>query len=217
MSPPPPTATLAAMNAARHLFSREEALMNTSPDHRHRPRSYRLRRTRTAAIITALGGAGLLVAACGGSPSSAGGSHHGGGSASSASGIAYSQCMRAHGVPNFPDLGSGRQIPKAVIVAALRQVSDSVARRASDACASLYPRQQTSQPLTAQQQQDYLRAAACIRSHGFPGFPDPTFSGGSVHFNVPPGMNTTSPQAVQAVQACRHFIPAGLPYSGSGG
>ena len=191
--------------------------MNTSPDRRHHPGWYCPGRTRAAAFITVVAGTALLAAACGGSPSpaGAGGSSNGGGSANSASGVAYSQCMRAHGVPNFPDLGG--QVTKQVIVAALRQVSDSVARRASDACQHLYPGQHTSQPLTAQQQQDYLRAAACIRSHGITNFPDPTFSGGSVHFNVPSGINTSSPQVIQAVQACRHLIPAGLPYAGSDG
>jgi hypothetical protein len=204
------------MNAEQHLFSREEALMNIWPDRKDHPSPGRLRPARTAAIITAMAGTVLLAAACGGSPSSAGaGSSNGGGSASSASGTAYAQCMRTHGVPNFPDPGS--QDNKPARVAALRQVSDSVARQASDACAHLYPTGQTSQPLTAQQQQDYLRAAACIRSHGITNFPDPTFSGGSVHFNVPSGIDTSSPQVIQAVQACRHFIPAGLPYAGTDG
>ncbi|MBO0822970.1 MAG: hypothetical protein J2P27_03805 [Actinobacteria bacterium] len=99
---------------------------------------------------------------------------------------------------------------------AFRQVSDSVAKSASDACANLNPAGQGTPTLTAQQQQDYLRAAACMRAHGITNFPDPTFSGGSVHFALPASMDTSSAQFAQARQTCVRLIPPGLPYSGSG-
>ena len=65
---------------------------------------------RTAAGIIAAAGLALLTAACGGSPSStgSGGSSNAGGAANQRE-VAYSHCMRSHGVPNFPDpSGSGR-------------------------------------------------------------------------------------------------------------
>jgi hypothetical protein len=96
-------------------------------------------------------------------------------------------------------------------------VSVSRLRAALDACVNLNPKAngQGSQPLTAQEQQDYLRAAACMRSHGVPSFPDPSFSGGHVSFSIPSSINTSSPQVVHAIQVCQKLIPAGLPYSGS--
>src|SRR5262249_33908012 len=39
--------------------------------------------------------------------------------------------------------------------------------------------------ITPAEQAAYLRAAACIRSHGVPDFPDPTFQNGHVKFNIP--------------------------------
>ena len=66
---------------------------------------------------------------------------------------------------------------------------------------------------TAQQQADYLKAAACMRRHGIAGFPDPVFSGGDVHFPLPAGMNANSTQFLRAREICEQLIPNGLPYS----
>ncbi|MBO0835754.1 MAG: hypothetical protein J2P28_09570 [Actinobacteria bacterium] len=176
------------------------------------------RLARPAALITVIASAALLAAACSDSPSSTrtSGSTASGGSANSSTGVAYSQCVRSHGVPNFPDPDSNGQIPKEAAVRALREVSDSVAKSASGACANLNPAGQGPTTLTTQQQQDYLRAAACMRSHGITNFPDPTFSGGSVHFAFPSSIDTSSARFAQAQQICVRLIPAGLPYSGSG-
>jgi hypothetical protein len=72
------------------------------------------RAPRTGAVVIATAALGLLAAACSGSPSSAGsgGSTAAGGSAGSPSAVAYSACMRSHGVPNFPDPSSSGQVPK---------------------------------------------------------------------------------------------------------
>jgi hypothetical protein len=124
--------------------------------------------------------------------------------------------VRSHGVPDFPDPGSNGQIPNDA-KRALREVSDSVAKAATYACRNLNPAGQGSPPLTAQGQQDYLRAAACMRSHGFANFPDPTFPGGRMNIFIPSSIDTKSRQFTQAQQTCARFVPAGLRYSGSGG
>jgi hypothetical protein len=72
---------------------------------------------------------------------------------------------------------------------------------------------QPSQTITAQDQQDYLKAAACLRSHGITNFPDPTFSDGTVKFDIPSSIDTHSTQFIPAAQICAKLIPAGLPYS----
>ena len=194
--------------------------MNNSPGRRASPRPPWPRRARVAAVITPMAAAALLTAACSGSPSStgSGGSLTAGGSANSSSAVAYSRCVRGHGVPNFPDPDSNGQIPKEAVVPALREVGDSRAKAATNACANLNPAGQESPTLTAREQQDYLRAAACMRSHGITNFPDPTFPGG--HVNLPQissSIDTSSTQFTQARQTCEKLIPAGLPYSWSGG
>ncbi len=123
--------------------------------------------------------------------------------------------MRAHGVPAFPDPGSDGRPTKAAIIQAAHQVSSSVFRAAGTACGHLLPAGPP--PLTAGQQQDYLRAAACMRAHGIASFPDPTFSQGTAHFTIPAGIDINSPQVTHARQICQRLIPAGLPYSGSDG
>jgi hypothetical protein len=83
--------------------------MNDSTRVMRRPRRAWPPAARTAAAIIATAALALLAAACGGSPSSAGsgGSPDGGASASSPSAVAYSSCLRSHGVPNYPDPGGG--------------------------------------------------------------------------------------------------------------
>jgi hypothetical protein len=160
----------------------------------------------------------LLAAACSAGPSStgSGGSPNAGGSANSQA-LSYSRCVRAHGVPDFPDPDSSGQIPKEAVVRALRGVSDSLAKAATNACANLNPAGQESPTLTAHEQQDYLRAAACMRSHGITNFPDPVFPGGRVSLSIPSSIDTRSERFIQAAQTCTRLIPAGLPYSRPGG
>src|SRR5260370_7568829 len=58
---------------------------------------------RAGPLAAALAGAALLAAACsGGSPNPSAGAGSPGGSERT-SALAYSQCMRAHGIKNFPD------------------------------------------------------------------------------------------------------------------
>ena len=67
--------------------------------------------------------------------------------------------------------------------------------------------------ITPADQADYLKAAECMRSHGVPDFPDPTFGKNTVTFNVPPNIDPNSSQAKSAVATCSKLIPPGLPYS----
>jgi hypothetical protein len=206
MRPPPPAGTLDAMN----------------------PPSLWPGRVRATAALAVAAAAVLTAAACGGSPSStnsastpnagSGGTPNAGGSVGSGL-LAYSRCMRSHGVADYPDPGSNGQIAKQAVASAASSVGASVFQSAGSACASLAPAGVGGPPITAQEQQDYLNAAACMRSHGITGFPDPNFSNGTVSLNIPSSIDTTSPQFNQARQTCERLIPAGLPFSdnGSGG
>ena len=75
--------------------------------------------------------------------------------------------------------------------------------------------QPPAQTITPADQADYLKAAACMRSHGIPDFPDPTFQNNTVTFNIPPNIDPNSSQAKSAVAICQKLIPTGLPYSSS--
>src|SRR5215469_11011390 len=173
------------------------------------------RRARAAAVMTVAAAAAFVAAACSNIPSTAGsgGAPTAGGAAGNASWLAYAQCVRSHGVPGFPDPNTSEQLPAGAAKRALREVSDSVAKAATYACAKLNPAESGPHALTAQQEQDYLKAAACMRSHGITNFPDPTFSGGSVG-RIPASIDTSSPQFTRARQICERLIPAGLRSSG---
>ena len=97
---------------------------------------------RTAAAIIAIAVLALLAAACsdGPSPTGSGGSADAGGSANSPSAVSYSQCMRSHGVPNFPDPGSngGFNLGPAGGSGGLDPNSPQF-QKASQACQSLMP------------------------------------------------------------------------------
>jgi hypothetical protein len=164
------------------------------------------RRARLAAAITVMAAAALLAAACGGSPSStgSGGSPTAGGSANSSSAVAYSRCVRAHGVPNFPDPGSSGQIPGDAAKGALRGVSDSRAKAATYACAHLNPGNSSgSQPAaSAQTIAERLSFSRCMRGRGVPNFPDPNSTGGyDLH-----GIDPHSPVVKSAALTCLHVL-----------
>jgi hypothetical protein len=173
--------------------------------------------------IIAMASLALLAAACGGSPSSTstGGSSNANGSANSRL-VAYSQCMRSTGVPNFPDPAGG-VLPK--VSAQELRVSSSQLQVAQGACQHLLPA--TGGSLTGSSlRQCYLAGACpqalvqqalsagrefaqCMRSHGAPDWPDPTVdSQGRPLFNItvprppPPQVNT-------AINECERLVPAG--------
>jgi hypothetical protein len=191
---------------------------------------WRLRLCRAGAMAGGVLVVGVIVAACGGEPSTPGvatastttTSRSAGGATHTSGLLAYSSCMRSHGVPNFPDPDGSGGIPKQGVINAEGAVSSSQATLAQNGCAHLLPTGgslsgHARQTVTVQDQQYYLNAVACMRAHGIANFPDPVFSGGGVSFTQPPGIDTSSTQFVQANQICRRLIPAGLPDSGSGG
>jgi hypothetical protein len=159
--------------------------------------------------------AALLAAACGSSPSStgtAGAPNAGGATSTAAQAVAYTQCMRSHGVPEYPDPDSSGQLQK---IGSGQQVGVSDARfnTATSACQSLWPYQ----GLTASQQQqeltDMVKFAQCMRSHGVPTLPDPVATDGQVKFVISvskTGINPESPQVQAKLQQCLHVLPAGM-------
>lgn len=152
-------------------------------------------------LLSAVAGVALLVAACGGSGPAAVKSPYD-------KALAYSQCMRGHGIPAFPDPGS-----KGIIISTpadhLAQGSPQFVS-ASKACNHLDP----STPLTVAQVRQLssgaLKNVACVRAHGLPGMPDPVVNAGGVAQALPPGISPLSPLLQSAQRACRKFMP-GLP------
>jgi hypothetical protein len=113
-------------------------------------------------------------------------------------------------VPSFPDPDSSGQIPKET--PQQLGVSDSVLKRAQQACQNLWPYQPLTQAQQRQQLTDDLKFAQCMRSHGLPRFPDPTSSGGRIEFVISTsrdGFDPHSAQTLAKARACEHVLPAG--------
>jgi hypothetical protein len=159
--------------------------MNHSTRVMRRPRRARPPAARTAAVIIATAGLALLVTACSASPSStgSGGASNAGGSANSPNAggsanarlVAFSRCVRSHGVPNFPDPQAGASNAKFPSAQQLR-VSSSQLSTAENACQRLLPvgiDDQFSPAEVPLLLRGMLPFARCMRSHGVPNFPDP--------------------------------------------
>ncbi len=182
-------------------------------------------RRRRPLLSAALIAAGVLVggaavAACGGGSSTPGAAT---GSTTAKTGLVpYARCMRSHGVPKFPDPASTGGIPKQALVSAESGLSTSQVQVAQNHCKHLLPPtgSLSGHPvhqITSEQRQDYLQAAACMRSHGVTDFPDPVFTGGTVEFpELDHLVDLNSPLVKRAYQICQKLIPPGLPYGGSG-
>jgi hypothetical protein len=63
------------------------------------------------------------------------------------------------------------------------------------------------QELSSAQQQAWLNWSKCIRGHGLPNFPDPTFPGGRAVQISGPGASST-PQLQSAMAACKSQMPS---------
>jgi hypothetical protein len=177
---------------------------------------------RTVAAVIAAAGLALLAAACGGSPGSPLAQLSSTATATSTSSstpsaastqqngtLAFANCMRSHGVPNFPDPDSSGNLVKEP--PQQLGVSSSELNTAQAACQHLLPTQ-TQSPAQLQHERaaDLLRLARCMRAHGIHNFPDPTSTG---QITKPPGVDTNSPQVQAAAQACQQYVP---PHVGSG-
>jgi hypothetical protein len=181
-------------------------------------------------------GAALLIAAvvpltaCGSSnPTTSGGA-----TTKFNAALSLARCMRAHGVPNFPDpSGNGRgglqiqQSQRAGSGASMKvngvAVNAPAFQGAMQSCRSKLPNGGQPPPLSASRRAAMLKFSQCMRAHGLPNFPDPTFgAGGGVRIGFGPssGINPSSPVFQAAQKACAptgrglEFKTAGPPPGG---
>ena len=153
--------------------------------------------TRSLLIAAAAVGTSMLAAGCGGSSTPAAGTGH-------RSVLAYSRCMHAHGIANFPDPNPQGGIDKNQIIALGNSPQMNAA---STACAHVMPTSglgpsQAGPPPHARFA-DALAFARCVRRHGFPTFPDPTSSGQlTAQMISGAGIDVHQPAALRAGDAC---------------
>ena len=128
---------------------------------------------------------------------------------------AFSKCMRANGVPNFPDLGSnGMEIAAGKGTLSINGVSVNAPayKAARPKCRKYLPHQQVTQEQATQLYQHALTFAKCMRRNGVPDYPDPqanSSSGGNQAGHLPPSINPSAPGFQTAAKTCGGFNPKG--------
>jgi hypothetical protein len=164
-----------------------------------------------AALVVAAAVVAGITTACSSASSSSHAPGQASGHASSSSGpLAFSACMRSHGVPGFPDpsTGSNGQVQIQASPGSGLDPNSPAYQAAMRSCQSLLPvGKAAGGSVSPAVRAQYLRYAACMRSHGEPSFPDPTFSGNSVNLNPGPGIDPNSPQYQSASRACASLNP----------
>ena len=154
--------------------------------------------------LAAIAGA-VAIAACGSSGKNTQSAHRD-------AFLVFSECMRTHGVPTFPDPSPGGGIH---LSSGMNPFSPAF-KAAQGSCQKLLPGggPGAAHP-TAQAQAQTLKISDCMRQHGVSGFPDPTLSPppnpagysivedrGGVVLAVPSTIDPGSPVFKQASAAC---------------
>lgn len=152
----------------------------------------------------------VLIAACGSS------SKHNSQAPNRSQFLAFSECMRSHGVTNFPD-PSGRGGINLSGSSGINPFSPSF-KAAQASCSKLLPGGgPANHKPTEQDKEQMLRISECMRQHGVTNFPDPTLTPpaspagysqlldrGGVILAIPNTIDAQSPGYQSAAKAC-HF------------
>ena len=178
---------------------------------------------RRAGALAVAAAVAVLATACGGSsdPSAAS-------TPTYAQELALAQCMRSHGVPNFPDpnASGGYALTTSGSIEGAGgssiDIDNSQAQAAYGGCRHVLPGApslsqleqdvQQGQQRQARQLPELLKWEQCVRSHGVPDFslglggqsPAPGNSG---------AVNPNSPEFQAALTACQHLLPPGAHVS----
>jgi hypothetical protein len=145
----------------------------------------------------------LLATACG---ATGGAANAPAASQSQSAALAFSECMRSHGVADFPNPGSNGQLS---ITPSEGNINSPQFQSALTACRSLEKGVPLKQDMGGQT--TLLKYSQCMRTHGISDFPDPSATGG---YMIDPSkqkdMNQSSPVFQRAQTACYKYLSAAL-------
>jgi hypothetical protein len=178
----------------------------------------RPRGQRAGALAATLAGVALLAAACSGSGSPSAGASSGPGAVTVQKMDSYAACMRSHGVANFyfsqrTATPSPNGSPVLSILGyQVTGVNPQSAQFQSGmkACFHLLGIRPPSQAVQHKQFVQLLKEAACMRSHGYPDWPDPSLGPngqGIMDPGPPSGVDVNSPQLQAAAKTCGESLP----------
>lgn len=159
-------------------------------------------------VVVLLGCVGLAACGSTGQPSGTATGSANGPSGDKTTDFEFAQCMRSHGVTNFPDPtpGGGIELP-----ANLNPDSPAF-RTARQACKQFLPGKAGPPATSAADRTAALTLARCMRSHGVPQFPDPAFTPPTnaarvlvmrgMVFAIPASIDPKSPAFRKAARDC---------------
>ncbi|WP_432253741.1 hypothetical protein [Streptomyces sp. HNM1019] len=171
------------------------------------------RQGRLAILLVSLGAALAIAMVAGGlgfalgsddSPKSSGSASAGAGDKRAKS-MAFVECLRGNGVPDFPDPAADGSIlldPSSGI-----DVEGAAYKKAEKACERLMPEGRRASPPPGGMP-DLTTYVNCMRKSGVPDFPDPK-GGGFAPEEA--GIDVQSPGFRDAHKACQRHLPAGAP------
>jgi hypothetical protein len=133
--------------------------------------------------------------------------------------LAFSQCMRAHGVSDFPDPDAQGQTQISGGANSDLNPNNPTFQKAQNACQSKLPKPSPAQQ--AQALQNALKMSQCMRAHGITDFPDPQSGAGgrisiSLHGSPSSDLNPSDPAFQRAQKVCMPNAPR-LPSKQNGG
>lgn len=130
--------------------------------------------------------------------------------AEKASAVAYSRCMRDHGLESFPDPGPDGEVRLHATPGSELDPDSPRFQAAEKACKPLLPNKGRPAKDPAEVRAATLKYSKCMRANGIKDFPDPNADGG-LEIKATPGSNLDpdSPRFKAADKACKHHLPDG--------
>jgi hypothetical protein len=164
---------------------------------------------RTLRPLAALALVALICAGCSKAPSN--NSADDSTAANHDQAVKFAECMRNNGVAQFPDPdASGSFTIDAVVNGSSLDTTSAAWKNAINACKALEPAGFMGSTRTAEQQQNALKFAQCIRDNGVKDFPDPAADQPLIDTNRIPSANQAGGMTIlhAAMQTCRDLAAA---------
>jgi hypothetical protein len=122
--------------------------------------------------------------------------------------LQFAQCMRSHGVPDFPDPSANEGTLNGISAAGINTQSPAY-QAALQACEKYSPAGHLTPAQTAADNAEGLQFSECMRSHGVFNFPDPITgpTGGQAINLGPEHIDPNSPTFQAANRACKRIVP----------
>jgi hypothetical protein len=119
--------------------------------------------------------------------------------------LAFSQCMRDNGIPDFPDpqFSDGGGVSLSIPEGTDRAKVDA----AHEKCQQYLPNGGEPGRADPEALERMRKFAECMRDNGFPDFPDPTDEGLQINGDEHPDLNPDNPAFVAAEKTCQQYAP----------